>query len=670
MKTIGIDLGTTNSIVAIRMKGFTQTLQIEAQSTLPSVVHFKNINGSEENVIVGKKAKTQLMIHPDQTVRSAKRFMGDINKKWNILGNDYSPIDISAFILEKIKDSSSEILNETVSKAVITVPAYFNNVQKSATQKAGEKAGLTVLSLLKEPTAAAIAYGLDKEKDQTIMVYDLGGGTFDVTILEVSGNTFIEKAIDGDSFLGGDDFDEIIKRYMVQEFENSFKSFSMNSADEKTLMEKAENIKIQLSTSKRVEETVILSGGKYTLDIDIKRRQFKELISSRIDDTIQIMYRALKKANLEKDEINRIILVGGSTNSPIISERLSEEIRTPYRSQNVDEIVAHGAAILADSMMPKPIEATDSRPIELKKITPFNMGVQVSDAYNKDKFSIIISDQHPIPCEMKRTYTTDYDNQNAVPIGVFQGFGQNCSDPDVQFVGGFILEGIPNAPKGVPSIDIKFSFNESDILEVTADCTDVGSKTIQLNINQTSDLKEIFSEITPSAVVLCIDISGSMSGSPIEQAIRAACAYIEQKTQSGSIVGCSVFASDAMQLCDLSDNQSHLKTDLQRLDTCMDGCGCGTDMEAGLKETIPMLTDITGDYNKQIIVLSDGYTSGDVPHLIPTLIENRITVHTVGAGDGYDKALLEELSTKTGGTFVPANDITTLIDAFLSLAEK
>ena len=669
MQTIGIDLGTTNSIVATSNKGIVRTLQIDANSTIPSVVYFKENGCSNDSIIVGRKAKSQLRIHPDKTVRSFKRFMGDINKTWNLSGNKQTPVDIASHIIKKIKQEASKHLDEHINDAVITVPAYFNTLQKSRTKQAAEKAGLNVLDLLKEPTAAAIAYGLNKEKDQTIMVYDLGGGTFDVTILEIKGNKFIEKAIDGDSFLGGDDFDEIIKRYMVNEFENSYKSFILESADEKKLMEYAESIKLQLSYSKRVEETIILSDGKYTLDIDIKLKLYQSLIQDHIDRTINILYRALKKAKLDKDDINRIILVGGSTNSPLVFERLAEEIKKPHKADNVDEIVAHGAAILANSLT-MPVDETRSCPIELEKITPFNLGVKATDDVSTEKFSIIIPDQTPIPCSRQRSYTTDYDNQNSVPIGIFQGFGKTCTDPGVHFIGGFILDGIPDAPQGVPNIDINFSFNGNDLLDVSAYCSGVGSKAIQLNVNETSDPNDIYQMSGSSAVVLCIDGSGSMSGKPIEQAIKAACAYVELKFRSKALIGCTVFASSAATIFSLSNDVKKTIALINTIDSTRRQCGYGTNMEKGLHLSIPMLTGVEKNMKKQIIVLSDGYTSGNVRELIPVCIQNSIIVHTVGAGGGYDRALLEELSTKTGGIFVAADNIDHLIDAFISLAEK
>lgn len=669
MKTIGIDLGTTNCIAATREKGTVRTLKIDGAATVPSVVHFNSKSIVWTNVDVGRKAKAQLMINPQQTVRSAKRFMGDINKTWSIHGNRFSPVDISSFILEKIQKESSEILGEKIKNAVITVPAYFNGLQKSQTKKAGEKAGLNVLALVKEPTAAAIAYGLDQEKDQTIMVYDLGGGTFDVTIIDVKGNKFSEKAIDGDSYLGGDDFDEALKRYLIKEFEDNFKSFKLAPLDEKVISEIAEKIKIELSSLKRVEENVILSGGKYTLDIDIKIDAYQSLIQDRVDETIVIMKRALQKANIDKDDIGRIILVGGSTKSPIIFERLSYEIKTPYRSDNVDEIVAQGAAILAHSLS-LPVDEPKAYPIELEKITPFNMGLRVTEGESDDKFSIIIPEQNSIPCIVQKTYTTEYENQSSVPIGVYQGFGQNCTDPNVHFIGGFIMDGIPPARKKEPNIEVTFNLNDDDILMVKSECTGVGAKTINLNINETNDPNELFKSTRPTAVVLCIDVSGSMGGRPIKQAKKAACAYADRKQGTGSDIGCTVFGSSSAQVSPLSGDMNYVKSQLNKIKTGYKGCGYGTNMEEGLRESMPLLSGKLEGYNKQIIVLSDGYTAGNVRGQIPVLQAQNITAHTVGTGRAYDRALLEELATKTGGVFVPADDIDTLVEAFLSLAEK
>ncbi len=670
MKTIGIDLGTTNCIVATRERETIRTLKIDGQPTIPSVVHFTNKTLVWTSVEVGKKAKAQLMINPQQTVRSAKRFMGDLNKTWTIYGKKFTPVDISSFILRKIQKDSSEILGEKTKNAVITVPAYFNGLQKSQTKKAGEEAGLNVLALLKEPTAAAIAYGLDKEKDQTIMVYDLGGGTFDVTILAVNGNKFSEKAIDGDCFLGGDDFDEAIKRYIIKEFEDNFKSFKLKPADEKMISEIAEKMKIELSSAKRVEESVILSGGKYTLEIDLKLSHYQSLIQDRVDETIVIMKRTLQKANLDKDDMGRIILVGGSTKSPIIFERLSEEIKSPYRAENVDEIVAHGAAILARSLTVPVSDSGSAYPVELEKITPFNMGLRVAEENQDEKFSVIVPDQASIPCTVRKTYTTDYDNQSSVPIGVYQGFGENCSDSGVHFIGGFIMDGIPRAGRREPNIEVTFEMNDDDILVVSAECSGVGAKTVNLKVNETSDPDEIFKTSKAMAVILCIDVSGSMSGNPIKQARKAALAYADQKSGTGSMIGCTVFGSRSATVFSPSADMWPVKSQIGMITDGYKGCGYGTDMEKGLRESVPLLSGSLKDHHKQIIVLSDGYTGGNVRGQIPMLQAQKIVVHTVGAGGGYDRALLEELATKTGGVFVAADDIDTLVEAFLTLAEK
>ncbi len=669
MKALGIDLGTTNSIAAICERGVARTINIEGLPTLPSVVYFPEGAKSWEDAQVGKKAKSQLMMDPGNSVKSAKRFMGDLEKSWEIRGRRYTPVEISAAVIGKIRREISSELGEEIRNAVITVPAYFNGLQKNRTEQAGKMAGLNVLKLIKEPTAAAVAYGLDREKVQTIMVYDLGGGTFDVTILDVDGNRFTERAIDGDVHLGGDDFDTAVKDHIIGEFMSHFKSFSLDAFDETVVREVAEKIKMELSSTKRVEETVILGSGKYCLDIQLKRGDYQNLIQPRLDRTMEIMNRALGNAGIHRDDIGRIVLVGGSTKAPVIFDRLTDELKQPYRAENVDEIVAHGAAFMARSLA-MPANAVDNRSLVVDPITPFNLGVRASGNGEHEKFSVLIHARGRIPCEETRLYSTDHDNQSSVPIGVYQGFGKYCTDPDVNFIGGFILDGIPPAGKGVPDIAVTFTQNDNDTVAVRAECSAVGTRTVNLSVRETGDPDEIFKRSAPVAVSLCIDVSYSMKGKPMRAARKAAMEYIGRKQGTGARVGCTVFATNASTVSLMTDDMGAVGNKIEGIDVNMPGCGYGTNMEKGLLEALPHLERDLAGFDRQVILLSDGYTEGDVRKVIPRFEQLGVKVHTVGAGGGYDRDLLEELATRTGGAFVPADDIEKLVEAFLILAEK
>ncbi len=663
---LGVDLGTSNTVCAHRTGERILSVPLHGKSTLPSVVFFR----SAKEVEVGHSAKARLLIAPEHAVRSAKRFMGDLEKSWTIHGREVTPVDAAAYILGDVREGASASLDASVSQAVITVPAYFNGLQKSRTREAAERAGFEVLELLKEPTAAAIAYGVDRERDQTVLVYDLGGGTFDVSLLKIQGNTFKELAIDGDTFLGGDDFDEEVKRHIIDAFEKQYKSFVPTPTDEKQILEAAESLKVQLSSLMRAEAQIVLSDGK-TLELELKRKAYEDLIRPHVEETITILRRGLDKARLSVDEIGRIILVGGSTKTPLIFDRLSEELKTPYRADNVDEVVAHGAALRADQLAggrPVASESDDRPTVYLHRITPFNLGLKVAEGGDTEKFSVMIPDQHAIPCEVSRTFSTEFDNQTAVPVGVFQGFGTQCIHPDVRFIGGFILGGIPPAPRGEPSVEVRFTMNEDDIVQVQARCGGVGVEPLLLDVRQTSDPAEVFGQQGgPVAVVLCIDVSGSMSGDPLVEAKKAATAYVDLKRGGRDLLGCVSFGSKAMVAATLQEDFSLVKEGIASL--VIRG---STNMAGGVAKSITLLKEAPPGFRRQLILLTDGYpdSSKKVRKEIPKLATENITVHTVGTGQGYDRSLLEEIATKTGGVFVAADTIDLLADAFIHLAKK
>ena len=427
MSIIGIDLGTTNSVVCEYKKGMTHILKIDGKDSVPSVVFIDN-----DTVEVGNKAKRRVLIHPELTLSSMKRQLGSKYSK-KIQGKTYSPVDVSYHVLSYIKMNAEKLIGSPIDAAVITVPAYFNDQQRKETREASEKAGLRVLRLIPEPTAAAIAYGLDKEKDQHILVFDLGGGTFDVSILEVNNNNFIVKAVDGNNQLGGDDFDNEIVEYLNKWIENnSNKSARKNSIAQQKLKEEAERIKMDLSYSKSTEINIpgILEG----IDIDIEkftRKEFKELLSPYLDEIVKKTNDVMINAGYTIDEINRIVMVGGSSKNPMIQELIKDHFKQPYRADNMDTYVARGAAIVCASLF-SPIEnETRNVPIDLNfsDVISHSLGVGMLDGQSKKRvFVPILKRNEKYPAKAAVLGMRDEKWQETVRIVVYRGEDRNPSN--------------------------------------------------------------------------------------------------------------------------------------------------------------------------------------------------------------------------------------------------
>ncbi len=485
MRIIGIDLGTTNSVVYTYEKGVYTIVEIFGHRSTPSVVGWHPI---KKNMIIGWEAKKRILISPETIVVSNKRYMGDKEKEYLILGNKYSPVDITSFLLKYLADGATESLGADVTKVVITVPAYFNQNQKEDTKKAAEKAGLEVLALQQEPTAAALAYGIDQGKSQTILVYDLGGGTFDVSILEVEGNVFTVKGIGGDPLLGGDNFDEAIQEWFFKEIKTSLNVDlkTLDSSEGKIarqkLKELAEQSKIELSSSNKTEGFLPNILGDKTFEFELDSKQYRQLILPYLIRTTDIVRQTLLDSNLSKEDINRVICVGGATKSPLVRALIEAEIKTPFMAPNVDEIVAKGAAITGFSLMApikdQTFDKEEQRPVKIINVTPFDLGIRT----NNDKFSIIIPKHSPLPIAVEKIYSTYTDYAEETTIEIFQGEHALCSSNTP--LSGFSFHGIQKAKAGVPRISVKFILNESDILEVSAiDISTNASK--QLKIKKT-----------------------------------------------------------------------------------------------------------------------------------------------------------------------------------------
>ena len=506
-KVIGIDLGTTNSCVAVMDGGKPKVIEnSEGARTTPSIVAFTKDNER----LIGQPAKRQAVTNPDNTLFAIKRLIGrrfddpmtkkdmdlvpyDIVKGKNgdawveAGGEDYSPSQISAFILQKMKETAESYLGETVTQAVITVPAYFNDAQRQATKDAGQIAGLEVLRIINEPTAAALAYGLEKNDGKTIAVYDLGGGTFDISILEIGDGVFEVKSTNGDTFLGGEDFDQVIVEYLADEFK---KKENMDLRSDKLalqrLKEAAEKAKIELSSSQQTEVnlpfiTARMEGGSSTplhLVETLTRSKLEQLVGDLIKRTLEPCKKALKDAGMEKGGIDEVILVGGMTRMPKVREVVEEFFgKKPHVGVNPDEVVAMGAAIQAGVLQ------GDVKDVLLLDVTPLSLGIETLGGV----FTRMIDRNTTIPTKKSQVYSTAEDNQQAVTIRVFQGEREMAADN--KLLGQFDLVGLPSAPRGVPQIEVTFDIDANGIVNVSAKDKGTG-KEQQIRIQASGGLSD------------------------------------------------------------------------------------------------------------------------------------------------------------------------------------
>lgn len=636
---IGIDLGTTFSAIAhINEHGVPEVIEnSEGERTTPSVVLF---DGDE--IIVGKYAKDNMVVYPGQGVEFVKRFMGDKLWSFEYNGRKYNASEVSSFILKKLKKDAEEKLGTSIKDVVITVPAYFGDPQRRATIEAGEMAGLNVAQVINEPTAAAYSYGLHKlGKDQRVLVFDLGGGTFDVTVMEISGDRIEVKATNGDHQLGGKDWDEALIQYIADKFQKTHRVNPYDDeADYQSLKEKCLSAKISLSNLPKIN---IIYGCKgKTLKEEITRQKFEEIASRLVNQCRMLTELVLKEATYQKKDIDIVLLAGGSTRMPMVVSMLKEYFgKEPSKALNPDECVALGASVKAALLKKERWslpgqKKTWALPSGMKDInvTSHSFGFAVlkgGDLFN----SIIIPKNTPYPCDREKSdYVTTYDNQETLDLYVLEGEAEDPRDCDL--VGSYQIYDIPKRAAGKTKLKVTYKYNQNQIVEASA---------VDLNSNKTLPMRTIenadLNQITASKgidVALLIDCSGSMEGSRIEEAKKAAVGFLNNFRVVNGSVGLITFPGGEAHK--LSQNFASIKSKINSLSAYN-----GTPMTEAIDLAHANML-VTTEYEKIIVLLTDGApdSSSSAEASAATAKKKGIRIITIGVS-GADEIFLKSIAT-------------------------
>ena len=657
--TIGIDLGTTNTLACYMKKGKPTLCKFDGEKMLPSLVYVEK----DGSLTIGHVAKVKGEGDPDHLIRSSKTFMGDPMKKWEMRGKSLTPTDVAAEILRQVKAAVLKRLKkeeDTVVQAVITVPAYFSGKQKAETKKAGERAGMQVLRIITEPMAAAVAAGREKELKGRLLVVDIGGGTFDLSILEADSqkDEYTARDTDGDHHLGGDDFDGLLYDYFLEILgEKTGMDFSTLAASGLTenayaslrgrVAREVEGTKKTLSESTEKEVSIAnlfpYKGSTYTFDTVIDRDQFDEICQGIYDKISTRLENFLRKQPFSVDKIDSVILAGGSCYIPRIRADVEKLVRQQADTElSLDTLVVIGACIVADHEA-SGIEAKGV----IQDIISHSMGVEIVDEKGNHFLSKILEKGQPYPCESTRRYTTYVDNQTAVEINIYEA-GSDAEDIDEidshDLYGSLLLDNIRVAPKGTPSIDVTFSYDKNQVLEITAEDQDTHvRKQILIRENE----KAAINPPKPALdFMLLLDASGSMSGYPMTEAKKACNALVGDMLDfSVQRLGLATFATEAKLLLDLSRDQRDM---LAKIAT-ISGSGA-TNMAAALSIADGTLSQSSND--KVVIIVSDGhpYLNGcpkivdQTLQLADTMRSRGIRIVAIGVGNGVNSDFLRKLA--------------------------
>ena len=644
---IGIDLGTTNSVAAFRRAGTVQFVESDqGQVLVPSAVSY-----TPEGIVVGRPALMRALVNPNSTVVDSKRLMGDTEAGWDIDGRRVTPTDVATEILSYLKRCAERQIGTAVDRAVITVPAYFTSVQKAATREAGERAGFKVERLIPEPTAAAISYGWDRSRDQTVLVYDFGGGTFDVSIVRVQSPEFEVLAVHGDSRLGGRDVDEAILQWLLEKVSRpgNVKQRTASGAQQ-LLLEAARKAKIELTESSEADILIPDILGQ-SLDATLSREKLDELVQPLIERTRQSIETALREAKLGIDDVDRIVLAGGSSKLQAVRRMLSDRYREPWSADRLDLVVASGAAIVADAFdAPMRLDLP-----QIVDVTPHDLGVLLRGG----AFHVLVRRNTPLPATaVYDGFSTVRTNQTAVDVHVFQG--ESAVAAENVFIGGFRLEGIPPAKAGEPKIEVRFTMDQSDLLSVSAASgTQQASRTLDVTLRSVIEERRVVPGVD---FVFLIDTSGSMSKEL--SGIKSRCGEFAREVEKGG-------TDCRLGLVDFDKPSGRVPYKVEVFPPMppgqfpgaiaglrigrLGGAGCYVGDPASVAVFEQLVAAFDAPERLKIAVLVSDEVGNDaksIPRIISTLTNAGVTLHVVGVAGSCH----ERIARETEGRFWNIND--------------